>query len=410
MNSAGENANMVLSGIRVIDCGQGAIVPLATGYLADFGAEVIKVENYDAMDFSRRGDNAVDSKRDPDRNITFARYNQNKLGVLLNLKHPKGVSLAKRLVATADIVAENLTVGTFERLGLGYEELRKVKPDIIMLSASFGGQSGPYRDFRGQGFVIHALQGLDDLTGWPDRGPVSPGGSFPDHYGPYLWVTVIMAALEHRRQTGRGQFIDGSSFEACLDVLDTAVADYGVSGRVLTRRGNRHPAAAPHGAYRCRGEDRWCAVSVFTDEEWAAFRNVLGDVAWASDERFSTLTGRLKHVDELDALVEEWARGQTAEEVMMKLQGVGVAASVVENIKDIYEDPQLAHREHFWDPKEPGLEPFTFEAPPAKLSKTPARFQRRHPLLGEHSDYVYCELLGLDSEEYARLLDEGVIS
>lgn len=400
-----------LSGIRVIDFGQGALDPLTTSYLADYGAEVIKVESWNALDFMRRTEHFVDDDRDPDRNFAFGRYNQNKLSVLINLKHPEGVELAKKLVGVADIVTENLAVGAFRRLGLGYEELRKVKPDIIMISASFGGQTGPYRDFRGQGYIISALTGINELTGWPDRFPVVPAGAFADHYGPCLWALVILAALEYRRRTGKGQFIDASSLEGGLDILDTAIADYSVNRRTLKRSGNRHPAASPHGVYRCRGDDRWCAIAVFNDEEWRGFCQVLGNPAWTTEERFSTLVKRLGNVDEMDRLVEEWTKEQQAEDIMLKFQQAGVAAGVVENIRDLHEDPQLIDRGHFWNPGEPGLEPFTFEAPPARLSRTPAHLQRRYPLMGEHNDYVFGELLGLDlhSKEYGQLVEERVI-
>ncbi|MBI2856728.1 MAG: CoA transferase [Chloroflexi bacterium] len=402
--------DMALSDIRVVDFGVGVIDPLATSYLADFGAEVIKVESSTRMDFIRGTEYFVDATRDPDRNANFGRFNQNKIGVLINLKHPQGVALAKKLVSVADIVSESYAVGVIQRLGLGYEELRKVKPDIIMLSSSFAGQTGPYRDFRGQGNVIAALQGLDELTGWPDRRLVSPGAAFCDLYLPWMWVTVILAALEYRRRTGRGQFIDGSCLEAGLDILDTAIADYAVNGRALSRRGNAHPCAAPHGVYRCLGDDAWCAITVFTDGEWTSFCEVLGSPAWTKDERFSTLLVRQQNVAELDRLIEEWTTTWKADELMLVLQEAGVAAGVVKNAREMYEDPQLAQRGHFWEPAEPGMEAYTFEAPSATLSRTPARFQRRAPFLGEHNDYVFLDLLGLEPLEYARLIDEGVIA
>ncbi|MBI2858320.1 MAG: CoA transferase, partial [Chloroflexi bacterium] len=204
-------------------------------------------------------------------------------------------------------------------------------------------------------------------------------------------------------------FIDASSFEGCLDILDTAITEYSVNGRIQTRHGNRHPAMAPHGVYRCLGEDRWCAIAVRTDSDWEAFCQAAGKPSWITDRRFSTLIDRLRNVCELDRLVEEWTQGQTAEDVMVKLQNTGVAASVVKNIKDLHQDPQLAYRGHFWQTDEAGMEKFTFEAPPARLSKTPARFRRRFPMLGEHNDYVYFDLLGLSSEEYAQLVEEKVI-
>lgn len=399
-----------LDGIRIADFGAGGIDPIATSFLADFGAEVIKVESYTKMDFIRGTELFAGEKREPDNNLVFGRYNQNKFSVLMNLKHPKGVALAKRLVAQSDVVTENFTVGVIQRLGLGYEELVKVKPDIIMLSSSFAGQDGPYRDFRGQGDVIAAMQGIDDITGWPDRGPVSPAGAFCDHYIPWMWATIIIVALECRRRTGKGMFIDGSTFQGCLDVLDTAFADYSVNGRVLTRRGNCHPNAAPHGVYRCAGEERWLAITVFNDSEWRNLCRLAGDPRWTADARFSAVTGRLENASELDRLMEDWTSTQVAEELMVKLQEAGIAAGVVKNARDVYEDPQFAYREHFWESAEEGMKPFTFEAPSARLSLTPARFRRRFPFMGEHSDYVYNDLLKLSAEEYASLVDEGVIN
>ncbi len=401
---------MALSNIRIIDFGTGAMDPLLTGYMADFGAEVIKVESYSHVDFGRRTDFFVGSKPDANMNVYTNRCNQNKYGVLLNLRHPKGVALAKRLVSIGDVVTENYTAGTMQRLGLSYEELKKVNPDVIMLSASFAGQNGPYRDFRGQGYIVSAFQGINDLTGWPDRQADNPGTAFMDHYVPWLLIPVILAALEFRDKTGKGQYIDFSDFEGCLDVLDTALVDYFVNGRTLSRRGNSHRAASPHGVYRCQGKDRWCAIAVFNDEEWLSFCKVIGNPAWTVEARFATSYGRVENADELDSLVEEWTQRQRAEDVMLKLQKAGVPASVAKNAQDIYEDPQLAHRDHFWKPTDHSLGVFTFEAPSARLSKTPARLQKRFPLMGEHNDYVYQELLGISAEEYSQLVEEGAIS
>ncbi len=400
---------MALEGIRILDLGQGAIDPITTSFMAGFGAEVIKVESSRHLDFIRRGQ-FYDLPGKPARNIQFERYNQNKMSVVINITHPKGVALVKRLAAISDVVIENFSVDVIHRLGLDYAELRQVKPDIIMLSASFGGQTGPYRNFRGQGYTIAALQGVDELTGWPDRGPVSPAAALGDHYLPWMWTSVLIAALIHHRDTGRGQFIDGSSFEGCLDVLDTAVTDYTANGRVLTRRGNRHTAAAPHGVYRCLGEDRWVAISVFNDDEWQALCRAMGSPEWARQPAFATVTGRLDNVSELDRLIEDWTCNRDAGEIMLQLQAAGVRAGLVADIEDLHRDPQLVHRQHYWEPAEPGTEKFTFEAPAARLSETPARFQRRGPYMGEHNDYVYFKLLGLSREEYSSLLAEGVLS
>jgi benzylsuccinate CoA-transferase BbsF subunit len=397
-----------LGDIRIIDFGQGAIDPICTSYLADFGAEVIKIESYNQPDFVRQ--NIYYNEDKPSlENIQFSRYNQNKMGILLNLKHPKGIEIAKKLVALGDIAIENFSYGVMKRLGLGYEELCKVKPDIIMLSASFGGQTGPYRDLRGQGFTIAALQGIDDLTGWPDRGPVSPAAAFGDHYLPWMYANVLLAALEYRRRTGNGQFIDGSSFEGCLDMLHTAVADYSVNHRVLRRQGNRHPSAAPHGVFRCRGGERWIAIAVFSDTDWANLCKALKKPEWGKDERFSTVTGRVQNADELERLVEKKTSGENAEELALRLQKAGVTADVLKTVKDLNEDEQFAHRGHWWYVDNPEYKLHTFEAPSARLSKTPARFTRPGPKMGENNEYVYRELLGYSAEEYKQLLEDKVI-
>jgi benzylsuccinate CoA-transferase BbsF subunit len=404
-----DSPKMALKGIRIIDFGQGAIGPMTTSYLADFGAEVIKVESFGAIDFIRRTEHFVNDVRDPDKNFHFSRYNQNKLGVLINLKRPEGVELAKKLVSIADVVMENLALPAFQKMGLSYEVLRKVKPDIIMLSSSFGGQTGPYKYFRGQGYIIAALQGLDDITGWPDKGIVSPAGAFCDHYLPWVWSCVILAALEYRRRTGKGQFIDASSLEGCLDILDTAVADYSVNKRILKRQGNRSQTSAPHGVFRCKGNERWCALAISNEQDWQNFCREIGNPSWVRERRFETTEARRDHADELEPLIEDWTLQFSAEEIMHKLQAAGVAAGVVENIKDLFEDPQLAFREHFWESKQPGMEAYTFEAPSARLTKTPGQFQRPGPLMGEHNDYVFSELLKLKDDDYNQLVVNGII-
>ncbi len=220
----------------------------------------------------------------------------------------------------------------------------------------------------------------------------------------------VLGALIYRNRTGKGQYIDGSDYEAAIDLIGTALVDYGVNGRIKERQGNRHPYAAPHGCYRCQGADRWCTIAVFSDKEWKAFCRALGDPEWARDARFSTLMGRLAHQDELDELTGSWTGQRSAEEVMRMMQEAGVMAGVVQNSRDLHQDPQLRHRGHFWElAEDPEKQWFTYEDFGYRLSQTPYRMKRPFPHLGEHNYYVFCELLGLSDEEFAALVQEGVI-
>jgi benzylsuccinate CoA-transferase BbsF subunit len=273
--------------------------------------------------------------------------------------------------------------------------------------------------------VLQALVGLSHLTGYPDRPPMAPGIAYTDYYAPQLWALAIMSALVYRRRTSIGQFIDGSDFEAAVDLLDTAILDYQVNGTIQTRRGNRHPGQAPHGVYPCQpyhgpdavglpaksgGEERWVAIAVQTDREWEALRRALGDPTWAREERFATLLDRLKHQDELDSALAAWTSQLTAEEAVHLLQKAGVRAGVVQNARDFQRDPQLQHRQHFWElADDPNRQWFTYEAPAYRLSETPVRLKRPVPRLGQHNDYVFSEVLGLSDLEFAELVEQEAI-
>ncbi len=403
------DSRQALEGVRVIDFSIAGVGTLTTHHFADFGAEVIKVESSTRLDVMRRHGPWVGDTANVDKAVMFHRFNQNKRGIQLNLKRPEGAELAKRLVSVADVVAENWTVRAIDKLGLSYAELKKVKPDIIMIAMSLAGQSGPYQNFRGHGPVLAAMTGLYEFTGWPDGEPMSPGGALTDYYLPPVWVTAVMAALEYRDRTGKGQFIDASDFESALDLLGTAIVDFSANGHVQTRRGNRDPDAAPHGVYRCQGDDRWCAITVFNEEQWLAFCHVMGNPPWTQEERFSTEAQRHEHADELDLLVELWTREKSAEDAATVLQEAGVPAGVSLDGAQLWDDPQLAYRGHFWGLDDPRASRFTYESPPCLLDETPARYRSTAPTLGEANGYVYSELLGLSDGEFARLVEEGVV-
>ncbi|MFC1864696.1 CaiB/BaiF CoA transferase family protein [Chloroflexota bacterium] len=398
----------LLEGIKVADFTTNIAGPLTTKALSDYGAKVIRIEGRSRHDGSRLSGPFKDDISGLNRGGDWNQWSTGKLSVALNLTRPKGVDIAKRLVAWADIVVENFSGGVMERLGLGYEELKKVKPDIIMLSTCMMGHTGPYAAQPGYGFHLMAFSGFSQIAGWPDREPPYLG-PYTDFIAPEFSAVAILAALDYRRRTGKGQYLDLSQYETGVCFMAPLILDYAVNRRVADRMGNRYEYAAPHGAYRCRGEDRWCAIAVLTDEEWQSFCKVIGSPAWTNEPRFSTLLARKQNEEELDRLVEEWTINHSSEEVMSMMQAAGVAAGVVETSEDLLEhDPQLRHRHFFWELDHPELGKYRALGPPFVLSKSPYEM-RRAPLLGEHNEYALKEILSMSDEEIAQLVIEGVV-
>ena len=395
----------ILHNIRILDFSWVLAGPYATRILADFGAEVLKVQPLlpEAEDKFSRG--------------YYNTWNRNKRGITLNLGKPQGIALAKRLVGISDAVVENFTPRVMANWGLDYGSLKKIKPDIVMLSLSTMGNTGPWRDYAGFGPTIQAFSGITYLTSFPGKPPLGLGTSYADHIAGLLACFALLGALEYRRRTGEGQYIDVSQVEAMASLLGSAILEYMVDGGEVEPVGNGSTEAAPHGVYRCRGDDRWCALAVFTDEEWQGFKRALGNPPWAENRKFATLTGRLKHSEELNRLVEGWTKKRTAEEVMALLQGQGVAAGVVQDASDLANDPQLRERGFFIELDHPELGKTISDAvpirlsdtPAIRLSDTPARYTRAAPVLGQDNDYVYGKLLGLSRDELTELKKQGII-
>jgi benzylsuccinate CoA-transferase BbsF subunit len=387
----------VLQNIRILDFSWVLAGPYATRILADFGAEVIKVQPLlpEAEDKFSRG--------------YYNTWNRNKLGITLNLSKPEGVALAKRLVAISDAVVENFTPRVMPYWGLDYESLKKIKPDIIMLSLSTMGNTGRWRDYTGFGPTVQAFSGITYLTSFPGKPPLGLGTSYADHIAGLLACFALLGALEYRWRTGEGQYIDVSQVEAMASLLGDAVLDYTVNGKEVEPMGNSSPEAAPHGVYRCKGDERWCAIAVFTEEEWLGFKRALGNPPWAKAQRFTTFARRLKNKAKLDRLVEDWTREHTADEVMALLQRQGVAAGVVQTASDLAKDPQLRERGFFIELDHSELGKTISDGVPIKLSNTPARYTRAAPLLGQDNDYVYGELVGMSQGELAELKKQGII-
>lgn len=398
----------IFDGIRIIDFGWAWAIPLTTKVFSDYGAEVIRVESNSKPDLWRTHPPFKDNIAGVNRNGIFIQDNTGKLSITINLGHPRGIELAKKLISRADIVAENFSAGTMQRLGLGYDELKKVNPSVIMLSSSVQGQSGPYAKMPAWGYLLTALCGFNQISGWPDREPASLG-SYTDFIAPYFNCTALLAALAYRRKTGKGMYLDMSQYENAMQFMSPLILDYEVNQHIAGRIGNRTEYAAPHAAYRCRGDDRWCAVAVFTDKEWQSFCECAGAPAWTKDIRFATLLSRKENEDEMDRLVEAWTCGYVAEEAMALLQSAGVTAGILQTSKDLLEnDPQLKQSQFTRVVEHPEVGKYRASRPPFILSKLSPEL-RRSPLLGEHNEYVLQQVLNLPDEEIGSLIAEGVI-
>jgi crotonobetainyl-CoA:carnitine CoA-transferase CaiB-like acyl-CoA transferase len=274
------------------------------------------------------------------------------------------------------------------------------------------GQTGPWRDFAAFGPTIQALSGITFLTSFTPDYPLGLGYSYADHVAGLYAALAVLVALEHRDRTGEGQYVDLSEYEAMCTLLGPAIMDCELNHSPVVPRGSYpdYALAAPYGCYKCQGDDRWCVIAVFTDEEWQALRSVLGNPPWTDEARFSTAWQRREHIDNLNELLEQWTVQRSPEEVMDLLQGVGVAAGIVKNARELAEDPQLTARHFFATVTHPALGETTFDSTPIRLERTPARFSRAAPLLGQDNHYVYQELLGIGDRELTELIEAGVIS
>lgn len=398
-----------LEGIRIADFTWAWAGPYGTMLLAFLGAEVIKIESTKRPDHSRmRSLAAGPSTLGPDQAPIFNDINLNKLSITLDLSQPKAVELAKRVVKVSDVVAENFRPGVMDRLGLGYSTLKEVKPDIIMLSSSAVGGIGPERNYVGYAPTFAALGGLAHLTGYPDGPPIPLMGS-SDLRSATTTAFAILVAIYCRAQTGEGQHIDLSSRETISVLIGESILDYTMNRRVPFRQGNRDEIMAPHNCYPCRGDNKWLSIAVATEEEWQALCQAMGNPPWTEEERFSDGYRRWQDQEELDRLIGEWTINYTHWELMERLQKAGVAAVPSFSGEELFQDPHLKERRFSTVVEHPRIGKRVVVAAPWKLSSTPARVPRYAPLLGEHNEYVFGQLLGMSQEEITRLEREGVI-
>ena len=403
-----------LSNIRVVEFGQLIAIPFATKLLADMGAEVVRIESCTRLDGYRvsgfyKND---DSGRFWNRAINFYEQNRNKQSLTLDLAQPEARETLKDLIAVSDVFAENFTPRVIANFGLDYDDLRKIKPDIIMVSSTGYGHTGPWSGFGAIGYGTEAASGLSSVTGYADGPPTIPELPYADYTAGEHTIFAIMAALAHRAVTGQGQFIDVSQTQTLSATVPEALMDYTFNGRNPARAGNRHPQYAPQGAYPCAGEDKWISVSVRSDEEWAALCDALGRPEWIADERFADATSRMLNHDALDALIADATRTRDARELQADLQARGVPAGAALDGKALLFDEHLGERgfyEVVEHPAESGIPPLPYASRPWKFEKTPGSIRRAAPMLGEHNERVLGGLLGLPDERVLAMEESGII-
>jgi benzylsuccinate CoA-transferase BbsF subunit len=399
-------------GIKAIDMCWSGVGASVLNLLSQYGATVIRVESAKQPDPIRRVLTYTNYTKDTPHVLEHSAYfafthPAKKYGMTLDLKNPGAKGVLNKLVAWADIIGESFPTGVIERLGFGYEELKKIKPDIIMFRSCGYGHTGSMAKQPGFGMILSAVCMMYSLSGWPDRRPVPLSSYYSDQLSPLCGMLAVVTALDYRRRTGKGQCLDQSQIESGLNYLAPLILDYAANKRELALTGNKCDYAAPHGVYRCQGDDRWVTIAVFTDEEWHSFCQVLGNPAWTKDPRFMTTTSRIKNSDELDKLVEAWTINHKAEQVMTMMQAAGVGAGVVANAQDIVEDVQLEHYEYFREVDHPYTGKANYYHPTAvKLSEANAEVGRP-PLLGEHNQYICQEVLGMSDADFTRLKQEG---
>ncbi|MBI2305327.1 MAG: CoA transferase [Chloroflexi bacterium] len=397
------------SNIRVADFSWVYAGPLCTQWLAELGAEVIKVESNHHTDASRRLAPHHGGVFGLNRSAQFNSLNCSKKSITINMSKPRGRELAKELIKNSDVVVENFAAGVMERLGLGYETLKELKPDIVMLSLSGLGKTGPERSYVAWGPVLTGFTGLTSLTGFPDGRLWGVGGTWVDHLCAMTAAFCLSAALHHRRRTGQGQYIDVSMLENTVAQLGEATMDFSLNGRVRGPLGNWDDIQAPHNCYPCREDDTWVVLAVADDREWRALCQVMGDPPWTKEERFADSYRRWQNREALDQLMATWTRQHTPQEVTELLQKAGVAAGPSHNVPGLVEDPHLNQRGFFVEVVHPEVGPQRMAGLPWKLSACPEPNYQPPPLLGQDNYQVFCQLLGLPETEFAQLVADEVI-
>ena len=388
-----------LEGVKILDLMWAMAGPAASRVLADYGAEIVRVESEHKLDAVRTLAPFPDDAADPDLSGIYNNMNAGKKGLALDMRKPEALGVIWDLIEWADVVLESFSPKAMAAWGIDYESIRERKPDIIMASSCLMGQTGPLRLLAGYGTMAAAISGFFYPVGWTDRDPTGPYSAYTDYTSPRWLVASVMGALEHKRRTGEGQYVDLSQSEAALHLMGPALLDYNINGRIAERVGNRDLVHAPHGVYQTEGDDNWIAVSCTTDAAWASLAAEMS----RPDLGSMSVTERHARHDELDELLTAFTSERDGVALMNRLQELGVAAHIVQNSPELAADPHLRYRGHFVEVPHGKRETMVVDASRFRLSRTPATYERAGPTFGEHSFEVLADILGYDPDRIAEL-------
>jgi crotonobetainyl-CoA:carnitine CoA-transferase CaiB-like acyl-CoA transferase len=409
-----------LDGVKVADFSWFGAGPICGRLLADYGATVVRIESETRIDSLRIVAPFAKGKTGYNVSGYFNNYNAGKLGILLNLNSAEGYALALKLVEWADIFLTNITPRVIERWGFTYDKLVEVNPEIIAAYQPMCGFDGPHRNFLGFGAILTPITGYSHLAGFPNRPPIGVGTNYPDYViNPGHTFIAIMAALRYKRRTGKGQRVECAQLESSIAPLGPAILDYTANGNVQNRSGNGIAEAAPHNAFQCKPhsdggrpmDQSWIAIACFSDEEWRALVEAMGSPEWATDRKFGTHAARKENEAELDQQINAWTADKDAQALMEDLQARGVPAGVVQSAREILDnDEHMKSRGYYAYIEHPEAGLCAHDGPPFVLSKTPGSVRSPAPCLGEHTEYVCKEILGLDDEGIAELMVAGALA